>query len=171
MVWCAPRSGPVRDQRLSELRYDDRFDPRTASREEIELRARKMRGRTLRELGVSVTAARERASGDKGIVGIQVESDFGIRQNSESAPDFTGAGVELKVVPLKPGSSRARSVRVKERTSVTMIDYATLVEERWANASVRKKLNAILFVYFVHEKLLTPETALDCRISDVVHGH
>lgn len=75
------------------------------------------------------------------------------------------------MVPLKPGSSRARSVRVKERTSVTMIDYATLVEERWANASVRKKLNAILFVYFVHEKLLTPETALDCRISDVVHGH
>ena len=61
-------------------------------------------------------------------------------------PDFPGAGIELKVVPLR---RTGRGLGVKERTVISLIDYMTLIEETWATASVRKKLK-ILFVFFEH---------------------
>jgi len=130
--------------------YGKTFDPATASREAIRERGIAMRGRTLGELGVALTAVKDRPQSDKGMVGLMVERYFGIKQNSESAPDFTAAGIELKVVPLKQLRPPKAALRVKERTSVTMINYTKLVDENWKSASVRKKVGAILFVFYHH---------------------
>ena len=61
-------------------------------------------------------------------------------------PDFPGAGIELKAVPLR---LTGRGLGVKERTVISIIDYMALPGQTWTTASVRKKLK-ILFVFFEH---------------------
>ncbi len=128
--------------------YLDDFDPTTATRDEILARAGKLRGLRLRE--VPGFRARERAAGDKGSVGQYIERYFNIRQNSDSQPDFSGAGIELKVVPLKLAGTRPKAFRSKERTSVSMINYGKLLDETWATATIRSKCSSILFVFYHH---------------------
>lgn len=132
------------------VRYDDTFDPARASRDEIMSRANALRGLRLREIVVRFGRTAERSRFDKGMVGQLVERYFNIRQNSDSQPDFLEAGVELKVVPLKEISRPKRAFKVKERTSITMINYGTLLNEQWSTASVRGKCESILFVYYHH---------------------
>jgi DNA mismatch repair protein MutH len=78
--------------------------------------------------------------------GHAIEAFFGIPPNPSPLPDFPGAGIELKSVPLR---RRGGVLAVKERTVISLIDYMLLIEETWATASVRKKLR-ILFVFFEH---------------------
>lgn len=122
------------------------FDPRTAGEYEIVARAEAMRGRTLGELAESRWAAGVSSKLNKGGAGAIVERYFGIEPNSDQAPDFAGAGVELKVCPLVMDGRAAK--RIKERTSVTMIDYMALDRETWPTASVRGKIARILFVFY-----------------------
>jgi DNA mismatch repair protein MutH len=117
------------------------FDPKTATEGEILLRADGLKGRLVGSLENLVQGKGSKGKGD---VGLTVERFFGIAQNSLSAPDFPSAGIELKVVPLV---RRAKGLRVKERTVISMIDYNALVLEKWANAHVRIKLH-VLFVYY-----------------------
>ena len=123
----------------------DAFDYRTASEKDILAKARELEGRLLGSiLGArfsAVTGATGRAE-----VGHAIESHFGIPPNSSPEPDFPGAEIELKVVPLR---RTGRGLGVKERTVISLIDYVTLIDETWAKASVRKKLK-ILFVFFEH---------------------
>lgn len=146
---------------MTELRYGA-FDGRTASEEQILAFARKLRGKSLREVLPASGRMMESSAGDKGRVGRLVERAFGLPRSSERRPDFTHSGIELKAVPLKRSS---RSVRAKERTSVTMIDYDTLVDETWPKAKVRQKLHKILFVFFFH---LDAGHPLDIVIEEVV---
>jgi DNA mismatch repair protein MutH len=123
----------------------DSFDYRTASEEEIVAKAAELRGRLLGSIpGARFTAATG-ATG-RAEAGLAIESHFGIPPNSSPDPDFPGAGIELKVVPLR---RTGRGLGVKERTVISMIDYITFIEETWATASVRGKLK-ILFVFFEH---------------------
>ena len=108
--------------------------------------AGQMRGRTLGELADSRWSGQISSAANKGGAGNIVERYFGIQSNNEQAPDFVGAGIELKVSPLVMDGRTAR--RIKERTSVTMIDYELLDRESWATASLRKKLQRILFVFY-----------------------
>ncbi len=122
------------------------FDPKTAGDYEIIARAEAMRGRTLGELADSRWAADVSSKLNKGGAGAIVERYFGIKPNSDQAPDFATAGVELKVCPLVMDGASAK--RIKERTSVTMIDYLALDRETWPTASVRGKIARILFVFY-----------------------
>jgi DNA mismatch repair protein MutH len=122
------------------------FDPATATEYEILARAKRMQGRTLGELADSRWSAGVSSKHNKGGAGTIVERYFGISQNSEQAPDFRAAGIELKVCPLVMDGTVAK--RVKERTSVTMIDYVSLDRETWETASVRPKIRRILFVFY-----------------------
>lgn len=81
----------------------------------------------------------------KSTLGDVMEWYFGIPRNNSPEPDFPQAKVELKILPLKRKGS---SFDVKEPTSISMIDYMTLLNEQWQTASVRKKLDHILFVFF-----------------------
>src|SRR5438552_10406230 len=124
----------------------DPFNYRSASEAEIVARANRLPGKTLGDLGASglsplpyVQAKRE--------VGQAVESFFGIPPNPNPEPDFPAAGIELKVVPLiRP---TRKTLRVKERTFLSMIDYGSLIKETWETAKVRKKLD-LLLVYYEH---------------------
>lgn len=124
-----------------------KFDGDTATEAEILSHAKKLKGKPLRDWVSASGTVSESKPGDKGAVGQLVERAFGLKRSSEQRPDFGAAGIELKVVPLKRGS---KSVRSKERTSVSMIDYGALVTETWANAKVRKKIEKILFVFYYH---------------------
>jgi DNA mismatch repair endonuclease MutH len=120
------------------------FDPRNASEGEILARATQLDGKNLGQLD-DLTGSTAEVSG-KGSAGHIVERFFGITQNSISEPDFSTAGIELKVVPIV-ASSRGR--RIKERTFITMIDYRGLPSEKWETAHLRRKLD-LLLVYYEH---------------------
>jgi DNA mismatch repair endonuclease MutH len=81
----------------------------------------------------------------KSILGDVMEWYFGIPKNNSPEPDFPAAKVELKILPLK---RKGTLLAVKEPTSISMIDYMTLLTEKWQTATVRKKLNHLLFVFF-----------------------
>lgn len=121
------------------------FDGDTATEQEILEHAEKLKGTPLRDWVPA--SGRVSESRDKGAVGQLVERAFGLKRSSEQRPDFGAAGIELKVVPLKRGS---KTVRSKERTNVSMIDYGALVTESWPTAKIRKKIERILFVFYYH---------------------
>jgi DNA mismatch repair endonuclease MutH len=121
------------------------FDPNTASEEQVIERAAALEGMRVGDIPGARFAAIEARRG-KGEVGLAIEAYFQIPPNAIGAPDFPAAGIELKVVPLV---TKAAGIRVKERTVVSMIDFHSIVSERWETASVRKKLK-ILFVFFEH---------------------
>jgi len=146
----------------SEYEYTFAFNPITAEEEEILSRARRLRGQMLGAVLPPVSQVKERSPRDKGAVGQLVERFFGITQNNDSAPDFVGAGIELKVVPLKISRGGARA---KERTVISMIDYSKLAVESWDSASVRKKIEKILFVFYEH---ISASAAYDAKVVDVV---
>jgi len=146
---------------MAELLYGE-FKGDTATEAEVLAHAKRLRGRKLRDVLPSVGRVSESKPGDKGAVGQLVERAFGLPRSSEQRPDFGDAGIELKVVPLKRS---ARSVRSKERTSVTMIDYFALVDETWGAAKVRKKIEKILFVFYNHVDKRDP---LDTVIEETV---
>jgi DNA mismatch repair endonuclease MutH len=121
-----------------------------------------MVGRTLGELSDLHWSRETSSKHSKSGAGAIVERYFNIKQNSESAPDFPGAGIELKVCPLVMDGDTAR--RIKERTSVTMIDYMALDHETWPTASVHKKIEQVLFVFYEWR----PDTPLgDMRVRSV----
>ena len=138
------------------MNYSNEFNPETATKSDIELKADALVGKRLSEVLRNVSV-RERAPGDKGQVGQLVERYFRIAQNSDSEPDFKGSGIELKVVPIV---RKRKGARAKERTSLTMIDFTSLEKETWESASVRHKLNHILFVFYEHVSASEAETAL-----------
>lgn len=144
---------------------DASFDPRTASESEILARARAMVGRSLGELAARparrVVSARE----TRGTVGAIVERYFGIEANSDAAPDFTGAAIELKTVPL---IRRSSGWTVKERTFVTRIDYGRLAGEEWPTASIRPKLDSILLVFYEWQ---ADTDIYEFRVVDIVLWH
>ena len=143
---------------LPELDRKDAFS--------IEAFGKKVIGRTARDIlrtrDPSNALLQPNHKPTKGDLGDVMEVYFGIRKNNRPEADFPLAGVELKVLPLKRKGTR---LTVKEPTSISMIDYMTLIYERWEQpATVRKKLDRILFVFFV----IDPKDLLGSRVKDVL---
>ncbi|MGZ8625774.1 MAG: MutH/Sau3AI family endonuclease, partial [Actinomycetota bacterium] len=110
------------------------FDYRTATEAEILQRADLLEGLRLGDIpGATFTATDPRRGRQE--VGWAVEAWFGIPPNAIPGPDFPGAGIELKTIPLVRGVGR--QLRVKERTVISLIDYLHLAEESWDSATVR----------------------------------
>jgi len=53
------------------------------------------------------------------------------------------------VIPL---IQQRKKVAVKERTKVCSIHYPSLVKEEWQTSHAKKKLNKILFIYYLYDK-------------------
>lgn len=148
----APRASGSRD-------YDPR-DPQSIlefGRRVIGLSAREICSRS----GMEDPSSRTGWKGTKNVLGDVMEWYFGIPKNNSPLPDFPSAKVELKIVPLK---RLDRRVTVKEPTSISMIDYMQLLEERWESASVRKKLDRVLFVLFI----INPGDLMASPVRDVL---
>jgi DNA mismatch repair endonuclease MutH len=125
--------------------------------EEIKKRAQSLKGKYISDLKRTLDTK------DKGAIGKIIEEfGFGIKNNSESRPDFHDIGLELKVVPLKTGKKGIKGLSVKERTKVCFLNYHQILESDWENSHAKIKLNHVLFVFYQYNK----ENHLDSQIKD-----
>ncbi|NCU38205.1 DNA mismatch repair protein [Candidatus Saccharibacteria bacterium] len=97
-------------------------------------------------------------SSNKGGLGSMVEEYFfeykpGANQNHD--PDFTEAGVELKVTGVlrqTPTVINPAPYKAKERLVLTMISYIALANEEWNASSFLKKCRTMLILFYLYQK-------------------
>ncbi len=112
--------------------------------------ANKLVGKTIDDILVDSSQKDELNIKNKGIIGTIIEEYwFGIKPNSSSLPDFDKVGVELKIIPLIQQKTK---ISVKERTKICSINYKKLILETWDKSHAKKKLNKILFIYYLYDK-------------------
>ena len=116
------------------------------SRESILSHARKLLGHSLKDLHPEAVAN----ASARGGLGQAVEKyHFDYEPNSDAAPDFAEAGLELKCTPLKilnDGSSVA-----KERLVLNIINYLDEARRDFKGSSFWKKNQYILLMFYLHE--------------------
>lgn len=84
----------------------------------------------------------------KGFLGDLIEKYFfEINPGNISEPDFTTAGVELKTTPLK--SDIKKTYSSKERLVFSMINYGSIVNEKWESSSFLKKNKSLLLMFYL----------------------
>lgn len=87
----------------------------------------------------------------KGFLGEIVERYFfEIEPGNASEPDFKEVGVELKVTPLK--ENKKKKFASKERLVFSMINYKTIVSEKWETSSFLKKNRTLLLMFYLWMK-------------------
>ena len=90
----------------------------------------------------------DRLKTGKGAIGsVLEESWFGYKINSESAPDFADAGVELKATPYR---KTRKGIRAKERLVCNIIDYMSEHDKTFETSSFWKKCNTMLIMAYEH---------------------
>lgn len=86
----------------------------------------------------------------KGAIGtVLEESWFGYSPNSESAPDFPEAGVELKATPYIHTNA---GIRAKERLIITIINYMTEYDKTFYSSDFWHKGETLLVMSYEHKK-------------------
>ena len=117
-----------------------------SSRDSILSHARKLLGHSLKDLHPEASAN----SKGRGGLGRAVEKfHFDYEPNSEAAPDFAEAGLELKCTPLKllnDGSTVA-----KERLVLNIINYLDESKKDFSGSSFWKKNQFLLLMFYLHE--------------------
>ena len=87
----------------------------------------------------------------KGYLGQIIEEFFfNIKPGNVSRPDFLEVGIELKTNPIKI-NSRGEYVS-KERLVFSMIDYNSIVNEKWDSSSFLSKNEFLLIMFYLWEK-------------------
>jgi DNA mismatch repair protein MutH len=145
-----------------------KFTPEDQDLETVLAHAKRLEGKTLREIAGLLDRPELLDRKGKGVAGQMLHAWFGVGENDSRAepdllnvkmPDGQRAGVEIKVVPLK--AARA-GVRVKERCKVTSIEYKSLLGEKWPGSRARHKLSVTLFIYYRYAGAATwPESKVD----------
>lgn len=132
----------------------------------IEAYAQRLIGKTFRQVcdeddGIAIitdktgadygTAEVSQVKRNKGNLGQLIEEKFfHYSCNSDSRPDFSEAGVELKVTPYKRNKNGTLSA--KERLILTMIDYFSVVNEKFEESHLWNKSRLILLVYYLYQQ-------------------
>jgi len=112
--------------------------------------ANKLVGKTINNIITSSPYKNVYKTKDKGNIGKIIEKHwFDIEPNSSPLPDFEKVGIELKIIPLLQQKTK---IAVKERTKICSIDYNKLILETWEQSHAKKKLNKILFIYYLYNK-------------------
>jgi len=166
---------------MQELDIKEHFHYDHADEESIMARARMLKGKTLGFVSKNSPYEEEAfKKSNKGNIGNFIEKHwFGILNNSNPAPDFEEAGIELKVCPIKRSSG---ALVTDQRTKICSIDFLKLYEETWESSHVKNKLNKVLFIFYQrkeeHEDLydkkvlgaalweLSKQDRLDTIVSD-----
>lgn len=93
---------------------------------------------------------------NKGLLGNIIESGwFGISQNSDQAPDFPKAGVELKSSACDDSKDESLHKYVPGETlSITQIDNSHSVQHNFENSHCYEKVKSILLVYYHRQRNL-----------------
>ena len=79
-----------------------------------------------------------------GLGGFAEEKIFGHKWNSDKIPDFIGAGIELKVTPVK--NTNDWSLSSKEILVLNMINYKTEALESFKTSSFYRKNKKFLIL-------------------------
>ncbi|WP_058481743.1 DNA mismatch repair endonuclease MutH [Legionella waltersii] len=82
----------------------------------------------------------ENPSHRKGYIGLMLELALGCDAGNESAPDFSGLGVELKTIPIAASGSPAES------TFVSSIPLLTIHQQTWKTSQCYAKLKRVLWI-------------------------
>lgn len=123
------------------------YDP--SDKMSIVIYAKRLVGKTLRQATDLDRLADPKAR--RGSFGNAVEEHyFGYKANSDSAPDFSEVGLELKTTPLKR-DSKGRWV-AKERLVISMIDFNDVVNEDFEHSHFLEKASDILLVSYLWEE-------------------
>ncbi|MEK6900164.1 MAG: Sau3AI family type II restriction endonuclease, partial [Nanoarchaeota archaeon] len=75
---------------------------------------------------------------------------FGIKNNSDSEPDFKEAGLELKTTPIK--KLKKGGYVPKERLSLNNINYKNIKSETWEKSHFLSKNETILLIIYLYEQ-------------------
>jgi DNA mismatch repair protein MutH len=87
---------------------------------------------------------------NKGDLGLMVEEYyFHHSPGPVSGPDFAEAGVELKTTGVVKGKSG--EFRAKERLVLKMIDFNTIINERFETSSLLKKCKTMLILFYEYQ--------------------
>ena len=118
-------------------------DYKYRTKEDVLIRGREIIGIPLRNVDQT-----NRLKIGKGAIGsIIEESWFGYKINSESEPDFTEAGVELKATPYIRTS---KGIRAKERLVCNIINYMEEYKKTFYSSSFWQKCKTILLMTYEH---------------------
>lgn len=145
------------------INYDEEYDKKDPI--SIEGYAQKLIGKSFQEIieedehkkslmvreddKIYGTASENENKKNKGNLGQIVEERFfHYACNSDSRPDFFEAGVELKVTPYKKNTKG--KIVAKERLILTMIDYFSVVEEKFETSHLWNKSKLILLIYYLY---------------------
>lgn len=121
-----------------------------------------MKAKVVRETA-DYEAKHENKKRKGGLGEIIEERYFHYQTNNDARPDFDKAGVELKVTPYK--QNKNGSLAAKERLILTMIDYFSVVNEKFENSHMWQKAKLILLVYYLYQKEI--KSRLDYKIGYV----
>ncbi len=92
---------------------------------------------------------------DKGLIGNLIQKEvFGIEINNKSAPDFENLGIELKVTAVikKRKDNEGREYRIKERVSLSMINYQKIIEEiNFYKSHLFEKIQKTLYIFYSYD--------------------
>ncbi len=125
---------------MPSLPYD------VTSKESILQHGRKLLGHSLREVNPNATADNV----GRGGLGQAVERfHFNYQPNSEAAPDFAEAGLELKCSPLKELADG--STVAKERLVLNIINYLDEAGTSFKTSSFWKKNAFLLLMFYLHQ--------------------
>ena len=130
----------------SNNEIDLAYDPTSA--DSIIEYAKRLEGKTLREMCDAPDLPDPHTR--RGSFGNAVEQYyFGYAINSDSAPDFAEAGLELKTTPMK---KRADGQLVaKERLVLTMIDYMHVPIETFEDSHLLDKVADLALISYLYE--------------------
>lgn len=130
--------------------------------------ARRLEGKTLREIAELQHRPKLLHGRGKGVAGQMLHAWFGVDEHDSrpepdlldvTMPDGRVVGVEIKVVSLK---TTRRGIQVKERCKVTNIEYTSLLGERWLKSRAHHKLLVTLFIYYHYAGIkVWPDSTVD----------
>jgi DNA mismatch repair protein MutH len=93
---------------------------------------------------------------NKGGFGLVIEEDgFGYAANSDAAPDFRTAHIELKVTPYK--KNKNGSFSSKERLVLNIINYMNEYKYTFYTSSFWKKNENLLILFYFYKDNIPPE--------------
>ncbi len=115
--------------------------------------AKRLEGKTLREMSDAPDLPDPHVR--RGSFGNALEEYyFRYSINSDSAPDFSEAGLELKATPMKKNAKG--ELVAKERLVLTMIDFMEVPQERFETSHLLSKISDMLLVTYLYDKDKNP---------------
>ena len=124
------------------------------NRQEIEIISKSAIGKSINDiLNEKVITIEDKKDNDylnKGGLGQMVEQVlFGLQTNNDSEPDFSKAGIELKVTPYK--KLKDGKLSAKERLVLNIIDYMNEYKNKFQSSHFWFKNNTIQLLWYLWE--------------------